>query len=93
MEAIGNAAFWLFISVLLVGLAVYGVWRMTRRRTTTSVEDLVSYAPVAAGASPVILEAVQEAYIEAEEEAAAESSDEAGGAGGPADTTTPEKVE
>ena len=70
MEAVGDAAYWLFIAILLLALATYGLWRMTRRQSTTAVEDLVSYAPVAAGASPQILEVAQEVYIEAEEEAA-----------------------
>ena len=77
MDGFGVHAYWLFVAVLMMAIAVYGLWRMTRRQTTTSVEDLVSYAPVMAQASPVMVETAQEVYIEAEEEAIDErASDE-----------------
>jgi hypothetical protein len=69
MDGFGVHAYWLFVAVLMLAIAVYGLWRMTRRQSTTSVQDLVSYAPVMAQSSPVMVEAAQEVYLEAEEDA------------------------
>ena len=69
MDSFGVNGFWGFISVLLLGLAAYGLWRMTQRKTTTAVEDLVSYTPITASASPVMAVAMQEVYLETEAEA------------------------
>ncbi len=74
MDDIGPHAYWGFIASLMIGLSVYGVWRMTRRTTETAVEDLVSYTPISARATPVFAEMMQEVYIETEEEAEAEDS-------------------
>lgn len=74
MGALGPEGFFLFIAVLLAAVVAYGIYRMTQRTSTTSVEDMTSYAPVLANASPVVVEYAQELYIETEleEEAAAE---------------------
>ena len=69
MDSFGVNGFWGFIAVLLLGLAAYGLWRMTQRKTTTAVEDLVSYTPITATASPVMAVAMQEVYLETEAEA------------------------
>ena len=71
MDWIGPRGFWGFVAVLMVALAGYGAWRMTRR-PAVPVAETVSYAPVMASASPVAVEAAQEVYIE-EERAAAEA--------------------
>ncbi len=75
MSVVGPHAYWGLIMVLMYGLAVYGLWRITRRENTTSVEDQVPYAPLSSRASPVFAEMAQEVYIEAEEEAAAEQDE------------------
>lgn len=66
MGGFGPQGFFLFIALLMLGLATYAGFRMTRRANTTSVEDMVSYAPVLAAASPVAVDMAQEVYIEAE---------------------------
>lgn len=73
MDTIGPQAYWGFIAFLMITLALYGVWRMTQRATTTAVEDLVPYAVMSARVTPVFAEVAQEVYIEAEQEAEAES--------------------
>lgn len=73
MDSFGVNGFWGFIAVLLLGLAAYGLWRMTQRKTTTAVEDLVSYTPITPSASPVMAVAMQEVYLETEAETDAES--------------------
>ena len=73
MGLFGPAGFWLFVAVLLMGLALYAGYRMTQREYTTSVEDQVPYAAVSASASPVAVELAQEVYIEAEAELAEEA--------------------
>lgn len=75
MDGMGVHGYWLFVSILMTAIAVYGLWRMTRRQTATRVDDLVSYAPVMAQASPVMVEAAQEVYLEAEDEAADAEAD------------------
>ncbi|SMY07910.1 MFS transporter [Flavimaricola marinus] len=74
MDNISVHAYWAFIAALMLTLGAYGLWRMTRRATTTSVEDLVSYAPITASASPVMAVAAQEIYIETEEDSHSEDA-------------------
>lgn len=74
MDNINVHAFWAYIAVLMLSLAVYGLWRMTRRATTTAVSDLVSYVPISASATPVMAATAQEIYMEAEGGAQAASA-------------------
>ncbi|NCO86249.1 MAG: MFS transporter [Rhodobacterales bacterium] len=66
MDNTGASGFWVFIAVLMLGLGGYAAWRMTRRRTTTAVADLVRYAPISAAATPVAASVAQEVYMEAD---------------------------
>ena len=74
MDQFGAPAYWAFIAVMMLGLGLYGLWRMTRRATKTPVEELVPYSPITARATPVFAEVMQEVYLEAEEEVAAETA-------------------
>ncbi|MBU2941749.1 MFS transporter [Shimia thalassica] len=77
MEVFGPSGFFLVIAILMLGLAGYAVFRMTRREGI-AVEDTGAYSPVMPSASPVALEVVQEIAIETaleEEELASESRD------------------
>ncbi|MFN3662313.1 MFS transporter [Yoonia sp.] len=65
MDAIGNNGFWLFTSVLMLGVAGYGMVRATQRDRGAMDLDQVPYAPVSASSSAVAVEVAQEAYIEA----------------------------
>jgi MFS family permease len=66
MDSIGAHGYWAFVATLMLGLAGYGGWRMTRRKARTAVGEKVRYAPLSASASPVAAEAAQELYREAE---------------------------
>ena len=70
MGAFGPEGYFAFIAILLVAMAAYAGWRMTRRASTTAVEDTTAYAPVFATATPVAVEVAQELYIETELEEA-----------------------
>lgn len=79
MGLVGPKGFWIYVAVLMVALAGYARWRMSRRPTAEDHETM-SYAPVAPTASPVAVEWAQEyavAEAEAEEEAEAEAKAEA----------------
>ncbi|NDV00458.1 MFS transporter [Pseudoroseicyclus tamaricis] len=81
MEQFGPGGYWAYMSLLLLALAAYGLYRMTQReRSAETVADQVPYAPVLANASPLVAEMAQEAYIEAEEEAQAEAAEAQSGA-------------
>ena len=75
METMGAHAYWSFISVLMLTLAVYGLWRSGQRETPSNVEDLVTYAPITARATPVFAELAQEVYIDAEIESEEDAPD------------------
>ena len=61
----GPQMFWAMVTVLLLGLAAYAGWRMTRRsRTRRNVEEQQPYAPILASASPVATEMAQEVYAD-----------------------------
>lgn len=64
MTAIGPNGFFAFIGVLMIGIAVYAAYRMTRRPVASTVDETVSYSPVLPGFSPVAVEVAQEVYIE-----------------------------
>lgn len=67
MEQFGPEGFWIYVSGLMFSLAIYAAWRMTRRKSTTPVSEMVKYAPVMASASPVAAEVAQEVYMETEQ--------------------------
>jgi len=63
MTAYGADAFFVFIAVLFALIALYGIWRSTRR-AAPPVTATAPYAPVMPTASPVALEVAQEVAIE-----------------------------
>ena len=68
MDSIGNNGFWLFTSVLMLAIGVYGVFRSLRRSRTDLDFDTVPYAPVSSASTPIAAELAQEVYIEAGED-------------------------
>ncbi|MDA8584657.1 MFS transporter [Rhodobacteraceae bacterium] len=74
MTAFGPEGFWAFLMVVMLLLAGYVIFRITRRVSNYASEDdydAVSYAPVLATGTAVAVEAAQEFYAEnaeAEEE-------------------------
>ena len=63
MGLVGPGGFFVFLAVLLLGLAGYGTYRMTQR-AAPAVEDTGSYAPITPAASPVAVELAQEVFID-----------------------------
>ena len=74
MDFIGANGFWLFTSVLMMAVAVYGLYRSTQRSRSEMDTETVPYAVVSASSTPIVAEVAQEVYIEAEEEVAAEET-------------------
>lgn len=75
MATFGDGAFWGFQGICLLAIGVYGLYRMTQRRSV-AVEDAAPYATVGPRMTAVATELATEYAIEqaqqAEEEAAAE---------------------
>ena len=69
----GPKGFFLYLAVLMAGLATYAGFRMTRR-PSTATEDTISYAPVLASASAVAVEVAQEVFAEATQDELEEAS-------------------
>lgn len=82
MGQMGPGGFWAFLAVVLAGVAIYGLFRMTQRVSAYVEEDnydSVPYANIMPGtATAVAVETAQELYIEAAEELAEEASDDTG---------------
>lgn len=74
MSVVGPEGFWLYVAILMLGMAGYAGWRMTRRKSVVSVEETVSYAPVTPAASPVAVTVAQEYYADSVEDAVGESA-------------------
>ncbi|WP_136441287.1 MFS transporter [Pacificoceanicola onchidii] len=74
MEVVGPYGFFVLLAVLLGTMALYALFRMTRR-AALPVADTGSYAPITPSATPVFMEAAQEYAIEAAEEAEAEEEE------------------
>ena len=76
MGMTGPRGFWLFLSITLAMMALYGGWRMTRRQSAYAAEadeyEAVRYAPIMPTASMVAVETAQELYAEASEETSEE---------------------
>ena len=85
IQTFGLGGFFGLIAVLLLGLTVYAVWRMTQRKAPT-VDETGAYTAVLPTATPVALEVMQEVAIEAAE--AAEAADLAGEPGGSTQQTS-----
>lgn len=64
MDNLGASGFWAFIALLMLGLAGYAGWRMTRRKAVEN-PDRASYAAIGAQASPVAAGLAQEVYRDA----------------------------
>ena len=67
MTRFGPDAFFAYIGTLFALIALYALYRMSKRRAP---EETSSYAPVLPQASPVALEVAQEVAIERAGEAA-----------------------
>jgi len=79
MAEVGPGGFWLVMAILLFATSGYAAWRMTQRQSAYSAEDdydAVSYPAIMAGASVVVMEAAQEAYVDAAEEMAEAAAEE-----------------
>lgn len=74
MGKAGPGGFWLFVAALMLAMAVYAAYRMTRR-PATAVEDATAYVGVSPAASVVAVEAAQEWAIETAEEANEETTE------------------
>lgn len=75
MSEIGSYGFFIYLAVLMLGLSVYSVYRMTQR-PAPAVDSTGSYAPITPASSPVAVEVAQEVFIETilEEESNTEAS-------------------
>ena len=70
MDVFGDNGFWLFLTIMMFGIAAYGLFRMTQRKRSVGDNDSVSYAPVMASSTPIAAELAQEVYIDEFEAAA-----------------------
>jgi MFS family permease len=75
MDNLGASGFWAFIALLMLGLAGYAGWRMTRRKAIEKM-GRASYAPILASATSVAAGLAQEVYRDASD--ADQSSTELG---------------
>jgi len=73
MDRFGPGGYWIFMLVLMTGIAAYALYRSFRRDRTEIDFENVPYAPISAAGTAVIAEVAQEVYIEAEEEVIAEN--------------------
>lgn len=80
MGQVGPGGFWLFLAIVLGGVCIYGLFRMTQRQSAYVEEDdydSVPYANIMPGAATAVAhEAAQELYIEAAEEMAGDDFEE-----------------
>ena len=76
MRGIGPSGFWLIVAAMLLGIALYSAYRMSRR-SAPAVEDAGAFVSVLPTASPVAVEVAQELAIEQAEEEAEETGEAA----------------
>ena len=68
LDVYGPQGFWAFLFVLMGLVAVYAVWRMSRRKRGVMDIEQVPYAQVGPATTPVVAEMAQEWYIDGEAE-------------------------
>jgi MFS family permease len=68
MDVMGSNGYWLFTAVLMFGIGLYGLFRMTQRSRVDLETEAVPYVPVSAASTAVATEVALEVYIEAGEE-------------------------
>ncbi|MGR3490410.1 MAG: MFS transporter [Shimia sp.] len=68
MGVVGAGGFFLFLAILLGGIAAYAGYRMTRRAALVAVEDTGTYVPITAASSAVFVEAAHEVYADTADE-------------------------
>jgi hypothetical protein len=64
MGWLGPQGFWAIIAVMMLGLALYALWRMRAAPARAIVGDRTSFAPLAATATSLATGAVQEAMAD-----------------------------
>jgi MFS family permease len=69
MDAAGPQTFMMFVGLLMASIAVYGIYRSTRR-PATPVDETLPYTPIPMGTSQVASAVIEEQYAEYAEEAA-----------------------
>lgn len=67
LDYLGSPGYWLFLAVLMLGVAVYALYRMARRPRGDLDFETTAYVAVAPSTTPIAAEIAQEVYIEAEE--------------------------
>ena len=67
MEAFGPSAFFAYMAALFGLIALYGLWRMTRRAAPRA-EDTGAFPPILPSATPVALNIVTELAAEKQSE-------------------------
>jgi MFS family permease len=68
MDVMGSNGYWLFTAVLMFGIGLYGLFRMTQRSRVDLETEVVPYVPVSAASTAVATEVALEVYIEAGED-------------------------
>ncbi len=77
MGVFGASGFWVYLLVVMVGLSLYVVYRMTQRISVYASEDdydAVSYAPISPASTVVAVEYAQDYYSDNEEAGEEEQS-------------------
>ncbi|MEY1555726.1 MFS transporter [Yoonia sp. R2331] len=64
LDIYGPQGYWVFLAVLLGGVAIYAVWRMARRSRSALDLDTVPYAQVGPSTTPIVAEMAQEWYLD-----------------------------
>ncbi|RYH02991.1 MFS transporter [Salipiger sp. IMCC34102] len=67
LELFGPAGYWMFLSVLMLAMAAYGLVRMFQRVRPADEYDPVSYSAVTPATTPVFVELAQEVYAHNDE--------------------------
>ncbi|MBU2935257.1 MULTISPECIES: MFS transporter [Pacificibacter] len=76
MSTVGPSGYWLLQAILMLSIAGYAAWRMTRR-AAIPVEETAAYVAVMPSTTPVASEVAQEWAIEQAEDEAEEAENQA----------------
>ncbi|MCF7700013.1 MFS transporter [Loktanella sp. M215] len=71
LDGMGPRGYWVFLSVLMIGVGLYGIYRMTRRSRADMPLDTTSYANLPMTTTPVAAQWAQEVYSDAADSDAA----------------------
>ncbi len=75
MDLLGPGGYWIYLFVVMTGIGLYALYRMTQRDRSTEEYESIPYAAIPATSTTMLAEVAQDYYADAEEDVLSEIAD------------------